>query len=73
MNSLNIKLVLSIVGFVMLVTPAFAQAPHGNPAPGALYNYQAPAADPSAIYPNPVARSGSGESIQSGAVFNTGY
>lgn len=73
MKSLNTKLVLSVLGIAMLATPAFAQRPHRLYAPHSLYNYQAPVADPSGSYPNPVGVSGSAESVQSGAAFNTGY
>ena len=73
MKSLNTKLVLSVVGIAMLATPAFAQRPYRHHTPGALYNYQAPIADPAGTYPNPVARSGSAEQAESGAAFNTGY
>jgi hypothetical protein len=73
MKSLNTKLVLSVVGIAMLATPAFAQQPYRHHTRGTLYNYQVPVADPSGTYPNPVARSGSAESVQSGAAFNTGY
>ncbi|HTV36349.1 MAG TPA: hypothetical protein VMF12_07945 [Xanthobacteraceae bacterium] len=87
MKSLNTKLVLSAVGIAMLATPAFAQESYRQ-APPSMYNYQAPAyqgrgyqayaylapeAAPAPSYPNPVARSGSEESVESGAAFNTGY
>ncbi len=68
MKSFNTKLVLSVLGIAMLATPAFAQ--HRLHAAQGLYNYQAPVAS---TYPNPVGVSGSAESVQSGAAFNTGY
>jgi hypothetical protein len=73
MKSLNTKLILTALGIAMLATPAFAQGSYRHHAPRSLYNYQAPVADPAGTYPNPVGVSGSAESIQSGAAFNTGY
>lgn len=73
MKSLNTKLLLSALGIALLATPALAQRPHRQPSPQALYNYQAPASDLTGTYPNPVARSGSAEQVQSGAAFDRGY
>jgi hypothetical protein len=71
MKSLNTKLALSALGIALMATPAFAQ-PHRQLSPRVLYNYQVPAGDPSSGYPNPVARGGSAEQYQSGAMFNLG-
>jgi hypothetical protein len=72
MKSLNTKLVLSVLGIAALATPAFAQRPYWQARP---YNngYQAAAAYPGGLYPNPVASSDSAQSIESGAEFNTIY
>jgi hypothetical protein len=72
MKSLNTKLILTALGIAMLATPAFAQGSYRHHASRPLYN-QAPVADPAGTYPNPVGVSGSAESVQSGAAFNTGY
>jgi len=72
MKSFNTKLVLSVLGIAMLATPVLAQQPHRQQVPQGLYNYQAPAADPAGTYPNPVAHTGSAQSIESGAAFNLG-
>ena len=64
MKSLTSKLLLSALGIALLATPALAQRPHRlAPAPQA-HVYPVP------TYPNPVTRSGSAESVQSGAAFN---
>jgi len=68
MKSFNTELILSMVGIAMLATPALAQ--HRHQTPNGLYNYQTPV---TGTYPNPVGVSGSAESVQSGAAFNTGY
>jgi hypothetical protein len=73
MKSLKTKVVLSALGIALVATPALAQQPHRQQRPQQLYNYQAPVADPAGTYPNPVARSGSAEQVQSGAAFDTGY
>jgi hypothetical protein len=64
MKSMNTKLVLSALGLALLATPAFAQKPHhriANPETMQTQN------DPVGVYPNPVGRSGSEESVQSGS------
>jgi hypothetical protein len=70
MKNLNTKLVLSALGIALLATPAFAKPQHWQPSRQGLYNYQDPATNPVGTYPNPVARSGSAEAVQSGAEFN---
>jgi hypothetical protein len=71
MKSLNTKLALSALGIALLATPAFAQKPQHQ-----SYRQQelnAPAtADPSnvGVYPNGAQRTGSADSVQSGAEFN---
>jgi hypothetical protein len=77
MKSLNTKLMLSALGVALLATPAFAQRPHQQ-----LSNQQSQLQDyagnaiqnpPVLHYPNGATRSGSAESVQSGAEFNLGY
>jgi hypothetical protein len=64
MKSLASKLLLSALAVAVLATPALAQRPH-RLAPGQRANvYSVP------TYPNPVTRSGSAESVESGAAFN---
>lgn len=88
MNSLNTRLFLSVLGLAMLAAPAFAQEQYRQAPPSMYnYNYQtptyqgrgyqarayvAPEANPAGTYPNPVGVSGSAESVESGAAFNTG-
>lgn len=74
MKSLTTKLVLSALAAAMIAAPAFAQRPHRSlPYPyQSQYQYPLPA-NQIGGYPNPVARSGSAQSVQSGAAFNTGY
>jgi hypothetical protein len=88
MTSLNTRLALSVLGIAMLATPAFAQQQYRQTPPAMYnYDYQTPAyqapgyqarayvapeADPAGTYPNPVTRSGSAESTESGAEFDTG-
>lgn len=71
MKSLNTKLVLSALGIALLATPAFAQRQHWQPSNQGLYDYQG-AGNQVGTYPNPVARSGSAEQVQSGAAFDLG-
>jgi hypothetical protein len=66
MKSLNTKLLLSAIGIALLATPAFAQRPYRHAQPQSLYNYQ----NPVGVYPNGASRSGSAESVESGAEFN---
>ncbi len=86
MKSLNIKLAVTAIAIAMLATPALAQQPQPQQQPQQrqtwnrqrqLQDYYAGNAvipnDPALHYPNPVARSGSADSLQSGAEFNLGY
>ena len=67
MKSLTSKLLLSALGFALIATPALAQRPHHHaPLPQASVN-------PVGTYPNPVTRSGSVQSIESGAAFNVDH
>ena len=64
MKSLTRKLLLSALAVAVVATPALAQRPH-RLAPAQRANvYSVP------TYPNPVTRSGSAESVESGAAFN---
>jgi hypothetical protein len=64
MKSLTSKLLLSALGIALVATPALAQRPHRH-APAQQANIY-----PVPTYPNPVTRSGSAESVESGAAFN---
>lgn len=66
MKSFTSRLLLSAVAIAIVATPALAQRPHRQAALPEAY------ANPYAVgvYPNPVTRSGSEQSIQSGAAFN---
>jgi len=64
MKSLTGKLLLSALGIALVATPALAQRPHRH-APAQQANIY-----PVPTYPNPVTRSGSAESVESGAAFN---
>jgi hypothetical protein len=66
MKSLNTKLLLSALGIALLATPAFAQRPYRHAPTESQYNYQ----NPVGVYPNGASRSGSAESVESGAEFN---
>jgi hypothetical protein len=70
MKALSTKVLLSAVGIALLATPAFAQRPQRQDSPRALYNYQASQPNTVGVYPNGASRSGSAESVQSGAEFN---
>jgi len=71
MTSLRTKLALSAVGLALIATPAFAQKPHHQ-----VYRHELQSApvysDPGyvGIYPNGAARTGTAESVESGAEFN---
>ena len=67
MKSLNTKLVLSALGIALLATPAFAQRTHRQAVQdqGQWSAYQT-----APTYPNGAIKSGSAESVQSGAEFN---
>jgi hypothetical protein len=64
MKSLTSKLLLSALGIALVATPALAQRPHRHAPPQHASLYPVP------TYPNPVTRSGSAESVESGAAFN---
>ena len=66
MKSLNTKLLLSALGIALLATPAFAQRPYRHAWVQSQYGYQ----NPVGVYPNGATRSGSAESVESGAEFN---
>ena len=66
---LNTKLILTAVGIALLATPALAQESYRHSSSRNLYNYQTN--DPAGVYPNGASRTGSAESVQSGAEFNT--
>jgi hypothetical protein len=71
MKSLNTKLVLSALGVALLATPALAD--QVRPVTGqTIYNPKYPNRYASQ-YPNPQIRSGSAESVESGAEFNLGH
>jgi hypothetical protein len=80
MKSLNTKLALSALGIALLATPALAQQqPQQHPQPQhRLYMQQSapntyhPNYDPNYVgtYPNGATRTGSAESVESGAEFN---
>jgi len=65
----NTKLILSAVGIALLATPALAQESYRHSSSRNSYSYQTN--DPAGVYPNGASRSGSAESVQSGAEFNT--
>ena len=64
MKSFSTKLLLSAMAVAIVATPALAQRPHRQ-AP-----VQQVQVNPVGTYPNPVTRSGSTQSIESGAAFN---
>jgi hypothetical protein len=71
MKSLNMKLALSALAIAMLATPALAKTHHQSKD---LQDYAGSvAAQPAPEhYPNGASRTGSAESIESGAEFNLG-
>ena len=66
---LNTKLILSVVGIALLATPALAQESYRHSSSRNLYSYQTN--NPVGVYTNGATRSGSADSVQSGAEFNT--
>jgi hypothetical protein len=70
MTMLHTKLALSAVGLALLATPALAQRPHHPQAYQQLQDYYASSPYSVGTYPNGATRSGSAESVQSGAEFN---
>jgi hypothetical protein len=70
-KSLNMKLALSAVAIAMLATPALAARSHTQVAPRPMYDtYQGGPSAQVETYPNGAARTGTAESVQSGAEFN---
>jgi hypothetical protein len=71
MKSINTKLALSAVAVALLATPAFAQRPHHQTAEQQQAQMQN-LSEPNYVgtYPNGASRSGSAESVQSGAEFD---
>jgi len=67
MNSLNAKVALAALGFVIVATPALAQRLHRPVSNAAV---QIP---PAEHYPNGAEKTGSAANFESGAEFNTGY
>lgn len=73
MNSLKTKVALSAIVIAALATPAFAQGHHSRRQ---LEDYAGSGVIQQAEplhYPNGAARTGTAESVQSGAMFNLGY
>ena len=73
MNSLKTKLAFSALIVAALATPAFAQGHHSRRQ---LEDYAGSGVMQQAEplhYPNGAARTGTEESVQSGAMFNQGY
>jgi len=70
MNSLNTKLAFSALAIAMLTTPAFAarSRAHVDQRP----TYDMIQSDPQQVgtYPNGAAKTGTADSVQSGAMFN---
>lgn len=71
MKSLNTKLALSALAIAMLATPAFAQRQHHQVQQQTQYQY-GPTND-TGTYPNPIGRTGSEGSRESGAAFNENW
>jgi hypothetical protein len=71
MTTLKTKFALSAAALALLATPALAQRPHHPQSYQHLQNY-APNANTmdQGTYPNGATRSGSAESVESGAEFN---
>ena len=66
MKSFTSRLLLSAIAVAIVATPALAQRQHRQAPPRAFAN-------PVGTYPNPVTRSGSEHSIESGAAFNVDH
>ena len=67
MNSLNAKVALAALGFVIVATPALAQRLHRPVSHAAVQTA------PAEHYPNGAEKTGSAANFDSGAEFNTGY
>jgi hypothetical protein len=71
MKSLHAKLVLSALGIALLATPAFAQRPHRQVSHHQQQQQTyTPENNSVGTYPNGATKSGSAESVESGADFN---
>lgn len=71
MSFLNTKLALSALVIAALATPAFAQGHHPRRT---LEDYAGSIQQTAPLhYPNGAARTGTTDSVQSGAMFNEGY
>jgi hypothetical protein len=71
MKSLNMKLALSAAAIVMLASPAFAARSHTQASQRSMYDtYQGDQGAQVETYPNGAGRTGTAESVQSGAEFN---
>jgi hypothetical protein len=71
MKSLNMKLALSAVAIAMLATPALAARSHTQVSQRPIYDtYQGDQGAQVETYPNGAGRTGTAESVQSGAEFN---
>ncbi len=66
MHSTKLKLTFSALGLALLATPALAQRPLHLPYRDSVQQQSYPGGS----YPNPVTRSGSAASQESGAAFN---
>ncbi len=66
MNAFKTKLALTAIGIAVLATPAFAQRPHRQ---AQSQDYYATQGVPH--YPNGAQKTGSENSVESGAMFNT--
>ncbi len=65
-SSIKTKLALTAIGIAMVATPAFAQRPHRQAQSQDYY-----ATQDVPHYPNGAKKSGSANSVDSGAMFNT--
>jgi hypothetical protein len=74
MNSLSTKLAFSALVVAALATPAFAQGHHSRRQLQDEYSGSAVMQQAEPLhYPNGAARTGTEDSVQSGAEFNLGY
>jgi hypothetical protein len=73
MNSLSTKLAFSALVVAALATPAFAQGHHSRRQLQDYAGYGAMQQAEPLHYPNGAARTGTEDSVQSGAEFNLGY
>ncbi len=76
MKLFHAKLALAAIGIALVATPALAQRPHHwtqNQAPQYRDQVNDAGYGPNFGYPNPITRSGSAASRDSGAEFDLGY